>query len=78
MAITLTDDEMRAYYTERYEAEKAAGGSITVNRSIPYVAIQLSDGTEYYFQEEEADNLLSEVPDWINAEVYLLASAQDW
>jgi len=63
-------------YRHRAEFEREAGGSVEINRSLPYVAVNLSDGTEYFFQGEEADNLLDEVPDEISAEDYLLG--KEW
>lgn len=65
-------------YTERAEAERTAGGKIEINTYIPYVALTMSDGTEYFFQGHEADNLLNEVYDNICPEDYILAMAQNW
>lgn len=62
----------------RAEAERNAGGSIEINYGLPYVAIDMSDGSEYFCQEEDATRLLSEVPPNVSAEDYLLASAQSW
>jgi len=74
----MTQEEIVKQYEERYEAEIKAGATIEINHSLPYVAIKMSNGDEYFFQGEEASNLLNEVPDYINEEVYLIASAQNW
>lgn len=65
-------------YERRADAERRAGGSIEIDYRLPYIAIEMSDGSEYFFQEYEADNLLDTVPNNINAEDFLLASAQNW
>lgn len=38
----------------------------------------MSDGSEYFFQGEEASDLLDEVPDNLAPEDYILAVAQGW
>jgi hypothetical protein len=62
---------------------RSIGMSVEINWSLPYVAVNLGqnehgDDIEYFFQGEEADNLLEEVPDWINEDDYILWSAQGW
>ena len=74
----ISEEELEARYVERANAERKAGGSIEINEGLPYVAVTLSDGGEYFFQGEEAEDLLNEVPDWIYADDYILAIAQDW
>lgn len=57
------------------------GGTIEINRGIPYVAINFGekDGSiEFFFQGEEAQSLIDEVPDYINEKVYLVHRAIDW
>ena len=65
-------------YERRAEYERRDGGSIEINRVLPYVAVEMSDGSEYFFQGEEADDLLDTVPNNINEEDFLLAIAQNW
>ncbi len=65
-------------YEQRAAAERKDGTTIEINNGIPYVAIEFPNGDEYFFQGEEADNLLNEVPENINEEDYLLAIAQNW
>lgn len=69
---------IRQDIARRAEAERNAGGSIKICPILPTVSIELSDGTEYFCQEEDATRLLSEVPPNVSAEDYILASAQSW
>ena len=67
--------------TARYCREE--GQSVEINHSMQWVAINMGedehgDLKEWFFQGEEADNLIEEVPDWINEEDYILWSAQGW
>ena len=65
-------------YEGRAAAEREAGTTIEINTGIPYVAIDYADGDSYYFQGDEASNLLDEVPENINQEDYILAISQGW
>jgi len=65
-------------YEERAAAERDAGTTIEINYGIPYVAIDYPNGESYFFQGDEADDLLNEVPDNINEEDYILAISQNW
>ena len=65
-------------YEERARSEREGGATIEINTHLPYVAIKMSDGSEYFFQGEEASMLLDEVPDNINEEDFILALAQGW
>ena len=70
-------------YLVRANAEAKAGGKCEVNRSLPYVAITCSDGSEYYMQGEEAENAIKEYEDaesWLmcSIEDYFLAISQNW
>lgn len=65
-------------YESRAESEREAGGSVTIDNHLPTVTVNMSDGSEYFFQEHEASELLDEVPDNISPEDYILAIAQGW
>lgn len=68
-----------AYKMERRaEAERDAGGTIEIDPVLPSIAVKLSDGSEYFFQEWEADEILGKVPGGIEPEDYILAQAQNW
>lgn len=71
----------------RAQEEREAGGRIEINHGLPFVSIKLSDGTEYYWQESQADENLDEakkdmkecgLEGKISLEDYLLAQAQNW
>ena len=65
-------------YEKRAENERRGGGMIDINYRLPTVAVELSDGSEYFFQEYEAQDLIDEVPENISPEDFILASAQSW
>lgn len=63
---------------ERYNAEVSAGATIDINPHLPYIALKMSDNSEYYFQGDEAEELLDSVPENIQEEEFIVAIAQDW
>lgn len=69
---------IRIDYEKRADAERRAGGSIRIDKSLPSISVTMSDGGTFFFQEHEATKLLDEVPDNIRAEDYILAVAQGW
>lgn len=74
----MTTDELHEQYTRRYEAELEAGSTIKIDYMLPSISIKRKDGEEWWFQEHEAYNLLDEVPEWIDPEVFILASSTEW
>lgn len=77
LPVTLPD-RMVEDYERRAQAERDAGGRIDIDHGLPTVAVTMSDGSEYFFQEHEASELLDEVPENIAEEDYILALAQGW
>ena len=77
-AIEDLPDDLVAQYEQRAEDERAGGGSIDINDMLPTVGVEMSDGSEYFFQGEEAEALLSEVPGNMHPEDFILALAQNW
>ena len=73
-------EKMIEDYKMRAQAEKDAGTRIRINRMMPSIEISFADDPEggYFFDGEEADRLLAEVPEWINAETYILAQLVNW
>lgn len=65
-------------YCRRAASERSAGSTIKINYTLPYVDVTMSDGSEYFFQGDEASELLAEVPVNIDPESYILALAQGW
>jgi hypothetical protein len=74
----MTNEQFNNDLTARHDAELAAGGAIIINHSLPTVSIFLSDNNSFFFQGDEAAELLETVPDFVNEEVFLLAMAQGW
>ena len=72
------DEKLVKDYEDRAKAEREAGALVEINHSCGYVAVERSDGLGYFFQDEEAYNLLDEVPEEINEEDFILAIAQGW
>lgn len=64
-------------YISRAKKERTRGAKVVVNLRVPYVSVKIGDQS-YFFQGEQAENLLSEVPSNIDTEDYLLAIAQAW
>jgi len=69
-------------YKMRAKAERAAGGHCRINSYLSDISIRMSDESEYYFQGEEADDLIKEYRDieWLSCSIedYFLAIAQSW
>jgi len=74
----MTREEMLNHVKETVKAFYVAGGTIEINHGLPYVAIKQPNEEEYFFQGEEAENLLNEVPDDINEEEYIIWISQGW
>jgi len=71
-------DNLAKQYTKRAAAERDAGGSVEIDTMLPTISIKLSDGTDYFFQEWEADEMLNKIPGNVDKEDFLLAMAQNW
>lgn len=59
---------------------RAEGQTVKINSGLPWVAIKRGEGPEntFFFQGEEAVDLLDSVPDDLNPEDCILWSAQGW
>jgi len=71
-------EELLNQIKETVKAFYSAGGTIEINSGLPYVAIKQPNEEEYFFQGEEAENLLNEVPEDINEEEYIIWISQGW
>ena len=74
----MTTNELRILFETRAEAERKAGTIIEIDTSLGYISLEFSDGTSYFIQGEEAETMFNDVPDWINAEDYFLATSHNW
>lgn len=59
------------------EAAIKNGQEVHINRSLPYVAVT-TKLEEFFFQGQEAAELLDSVPDNVNEEDFILFLAQGW
>jgi hypothetical protein len=60
-----------------------AGMNVHINESMPWVNVHLGydrwgDAINYFFQGEEASELLAECPPYVSEEDYILWIAQGW
>ena len=74
----MTRKQFTAQVEKIARAEYNAGGSVEINHGLPYVAVTCSNGEEYFFQGDEADDLLKEVPDYLNDEDYIMYQSTNW
>ncbi len=56
----MTNSEMQQQIEQSAQAEREAGATIEINNSLPYVALTMSDGSGYFFQGQEASELIDE------------------
>ena len=63
---------------ETAKAERNAGGSCHIDKYIGTVAVDCSDGAEYFFQDEEAQNLLDRCPHNVDPESWILWQSIGW
>lgn len=54
----MTNKEMRKDIERSARAEENAGTTIEIDYRLPFVHIEYEDGKEYYFQGQEASELL--------------------
>ena len=73
----MTRDELIAQIESTAKHCRSIGMTVEINYGLPWVAVDLGpcdchmdNRHVYFFQEEEASDLLDEVPDWINDEDY--------
>jgi len=79
----MTNLQMKQQIEQSAQYELAAGTTIEINNSLPYVALTMSDGSEYFFQGQEASELLDEhelsaSKFATTVEASILHSAQGW
>lgn len=60
------------------ESERAAGGRVKIDRLHSTVAVHCSDGSEYFFQGEEAEQLLDTIPDNVTEDDWVMSMSINW
>lgn len=79
----MTNQEMKQQIEQSARFEVKAGATVEINNGLPYVALTMSNGDEYFFQGEEASELLDEheasaAKFDCSVEDSILHSAQGW
>ena len=79
----MTNKQMQKQINNTADAARKAGQTISIDWGLPYVSIVCSESDEYFFQGEEASNLLAEAVEagnkfYVSSEDYLLHIAQGW
>jgi hypothetical protein len=79
----MTEQQVREMIQETAGAAREEGQTIEINERLPYVAINRGNDSDYFFQGEEAVDLLDEAEAAasvfnVSVEDYLLYSAQGW
>jgi hypothetical protein len=74
---------MKADIERTAQSAREAGQTIEINNNLPYVAIDCNQGDEYFFQGDDAENLLDEAEKAsmkfdVSVEDYLLHIVQGW
>ena len=69
--------------TQNFKFTNPKSKLVDINWGIPYVAINLPNGEEYFFQGEEASNLLEEATNTgnkfnVSVENALIFTSQSW
>ena len=57
---------------------RSAGHTVEIDRSLPSVCVKLGPDNMFAFQNEEAGNLMSECPEFLNMEEWILWIAKGW
>ncbi len=79
----MTQDELIEQIESTAAHCRSMGESVTINRSLPWIEVHrgIDEGwfpDVYFFQGEEASNLLNECPDYVSEEDYILWISQGW
>lgn len=56
--------------------ERKKGAEVELNSRMNYISVKRSDGADYYFQGEGADEIFDQIPDNVNDEDFVLWYAQ--
>jgi len=74
----MTKEEYNTQCIKTYEAAISEGASIAIDQAFSWVYIVNPNGEEWFFQGHEANELLNTVPEYINAEHFLIHTSQGW
>ena len=74
----MTQDELIKQIEDTAEYCRKEGQYVKINSSMPWVDVYHGEDSNYFFQGEEASDLLDECPDYVNEEDYILWVSQGW
>lgn len=79
----MTNQEMKVCIETAANYERRAGSTIDINLALPYVAVTIKDSDTFFFQGQEADELIAEHERAaekfdVSVEDSILHSAQGW
>ena len=78
----MTQDELIKQIEDTANHCRSIGMRVEINSSMPWVDVDVNpndpDDGKYFFQGEEASNLLDECAEYVNEEDYILWYAQGW
>lgn len=65
-------------FVETAKFEREAGSVVEIDELLPAISVKMHNGNNYFFQGEDAEYILNDVPENLNAEDYILVLAQGW
>ncbi|MEO7048976.1 MAG: hypothetical protein ABI091_26975 [Ferruginibacter sp.] len=79
----MTTQQITKQINASCRSAKSSGQTIEINYSLPYVSINNNNGDEYFFQGEEASNLIEEarnsnLHNYCSVENIILWQSQGW
>ena len=76
----MTNSQLISQVTQRANDAKNAGAKVNIQENMPSLSVTLPNGEEYFFQGEEAESMLADVPSIFShlKEEYFLATSQNW
>ena len=71
-------DQLMSQIVETAKYCRSEGQYVKINFGMPWVEVFRGVDDIYFFQGEEASDLLDECPEFVNEEDYILWYAQGW
>lgn len=68
----------RDYERRANEIDEAMATTVHIDERLPTISVEHANGDEYFFQGDEAANMLDEVPEWTDPWTYFMVTSQDW
>ena len=74
----MTQDKLILQIEDTAHYCRIEGQCVVINDSLPSVEVHRGPDDNYFFQGQEASDLLDECPDYVSRKDYLLWIAQGW